>query len=280
MVNNLRLNKYKQEIVNLYNRRSESYDDSDWHKEICDRLVEYSQVECGQCVLDIGTGTGHIAIAVAQIVGDRGRVVGIDIAPRMLEQARRKIATLTDFNLEFRLLDAESLDYQSNYFDRILCANTFPWIENKQATLNLWYSVLKSGGRIAVHTPANTAYIGAVLLNKVLAKHGIFLEASNRIGSVEQCINLFKNAGFEGVEIKTERYGSYTTLKTALATWSATIVNSSSLSLRTDNHKLSKLSSEELALIEAEFNAELKALETEAGIWDELTTWYVLGCKP
>ena len=280
MINNLGSNKYKQEIANLYNRRSKNYDDSHWHREICDRLVEYSRVEYGQYILDIGTGTGHIAIAASQIVGVDGMVVGIDISAGMLEQARRKLDTLKDNNLEFRLLDAESLDYRSDYFDRILCANTFPWIENKPASLSLWYSLLRSGGIIAVHTPADTAYIGAVLLKKVLAKHEIFLEASNRIGSLEQCINLFKSAGFEGVEVQTERHGSYTTLEKARATWSATMTNSSSLSWKIDRHKLSKLPSAHLAAIEAEFNAELKALETEAGIWDDISTWYVLGHKP
>ncbi len=44
MVNQLDLNDYKQGIVDLYNRRSQTYDDSEWHVQICYRLLEYSQV--------------------------------------------------------------------------------------------------------------------------------------------------------------------------------------------------------------------------------------------
>lgn len=279
MTNKLELNEYKQGVATLYNQRSESYDNSDWHVQICHRLLEYSQVSDGQTVLDIGTGTGHLAFAAAQVVGERGKVVGIDISARMLEKARNKAEALKVNNIDFQLLDAESLDYPVNHFDRILCANTFPWMENKKETLSLWHSFLKSGGRIGIHTPADTAYIGAVLLRKVLARHGVTLEPSNRIGSIDRCVDLFTSAGFEGIEIETENHGSYTSLERARATWSGTIVNPSSISLKIYNNQLTKLSSVKLAQVKAEFNAELEALETEKGIWDEVITWYVLGHK-
>lgn len=59
----LYLNHYKQEIANLYTQRSENYDNSNWHQKIAHRLVEYGQVNSGQQVLDLATGTGHSAIA-------------------------------------------------------------------------------------------------------------------------------------------------------------------------------------------------------------------------
>ncbi len=212
-------------------------------------------------------------------MGNKGKVIGIDISNAMLEQARSKASKLKINNIEFQLLDAEYLDYPINQFDHILCANTFPWMEYKKDTLRLWYSFLKSGGRIGVHTPGDTAYIGQVLLRKVFANHGILLEASNRIGSIEQCVNLFTSAGFKGIEIKREKHGNYTTLEREKAAWSGTIVNSSSIYLKIHQNELLKLSSSELAQVKAEFYEELEALETESGIWNEVNTWYVLGRK-
>ena len=76
MIAPLNLNDYKQRIADLYDHRSQTYDDSAWwHVQICHRLLEYSQVNFGQRVLDIATGTGHIAIAAAQIVGVKGQVI-------------------------------------------------------------------------------------------------------------------------------------------------------------------------------------------------------------
>jgi ubiquinone/menaquinone biosynthesis C-methylase UbiE len=279
MVNQLELNEYKQGVADSYDRRSQTYDNSDWHVQICHRLLEYSQVRTGQTVLDIGTGTGHLVIAAAQIVGDRGQVIGIDISARMLEQAQSKVDALGLKNVEFQLADAEVLDYPLNHFDQILCANTFPWMERKEATLKLWHQFLKPGGRIGVHTPADTAYIGAVVLQKVLAKYDISLEASNRIGSIEQCQNLFSNAGFEAVEVKTEQHGSYTSLDKAKATWEGVVVHPSSTSLKVFSSGLSQLTSAQLAQAKAEFDAELESRQTNQGIWDDLTTLYILGRK-
>jgi SAM-dependent methyltransferase len=218
-------------------------------------------------------------IAAAQIVGDRGQVIGIDISARMLEQAQSKVDALELKNVEFQLADAEVLNYPLNYFDQILCANTFPWMERKEATLKLWHQFLKPGGRIGVHTPADTAYIGAVVLQKVLAKYDISLEASNRIGSIEQCQNLFSNAGFEAVEVKTEQHGSYTSLDKAKATWEGVVVHPSSTSLKVFSSGLSQLTSAQLAQAKAEFDAELESRQTNQGIWDDLTTLYILGRK-
>ncbi|MEB3291662.1 MAG: hypothetical protein VKJ24_00740 [Synechococcales bacterium] len=70
MVKQLELSEYKQGVADSYDRRSRTYDNSNWHVQIGHRLLEYAQVRSGQTVLDIGTGTGHLAIAAAQIVGD------------------------------------------------------------------------------------------------------------------------------------------------------------------------------------------------------------------
>ncbi len=94
MSQKLELNDYKQQIAELYSRRSDTYDQGDWHPRIAHRLVELAKISRGQHVLDIATGTGMVAIEAAQLVGSEGRVVGIDISDGMLSVARRKIETL------------------------------------------------------------------------------------------------------------------------------------------------------------------------------------------
>jgi SAM-dependent methyltransferase len=275
----MQLNEYKQAIAESYNDRSQTYDDSNWHAQICHQLLNYARVKPGQHILDIGTGTGHLAIAVAKLVGESGRVIGIDISPEMLGRAQQKAEALELTNIEFQLADAEQIGYPENSFDLILCANTFPWLEHKAATLAFWYRLLKPDGIIGIHTPADTAYIGAVILKKVLAKYGIILEPSNRIGSISECEQLFKNAGLEQIEIYTEQHGSYTTLDRLQATWESIILNPSILSLQDTAHRLSQLTLAQLTSAQAEFTAELETLQIDRGIWDDLTTLYLLGRK-
>lgn len=277
MANQLDLSDYKQEIADLYNRRSQTYDDSKWHLQICLSLLEYSPVSSRQHILDIGTGTGHLAIAAAQLVGTEGRVIGVDIAAGMLEQAQRKVEALGLGNVEFQLADAEVFNYPANQFDQILCANTFPWIAEKLATLQRWYQFLRPGGRIGIHTPAETAYVGYIVVSRVFERYGVTLEPSNRIGTIETCQRLFVNAGFEAIDIKTEQHGSYISLAQAKARWEGIVAY---LSPKQSENLLSQLSSAQLTQAKAEFEAELEALQTEQGIWDDITTWYVLGRKP
>ena len=279
MEQQLRLSDFKQGIADFYDSRSQSYDNNTFQILVCRHLLAYSPVSTGQNVLDIGTGTGHLAIASAKIVQKQGRVIGVDISPKMLKQARNKISRLGLHNIEFQLSDAEILDYPKHYFDHILCANTFPWMKDKKATLQMWLQFLKPGERIAVNTPADTAYTGTVILRKVFAKHGFDLEASNRIGSIKQCQDLFGNAGFEDIEIKTEQHGKYTTLDQVKAAWESSIVNPSITSPQFSGDGLAQLSSSQLAQIKAEFDEELESLQTQQGIWDDLNTWYILGRK-
>lgn len=81
--------QYKQQVTDFFNKRN-SYDD-DFRFRLALALVDLVQLEKKQKILDVATGTGIVAIAVAEIVGNRGKVVGVDISSTMLNQAREKI---------------------------------------------------------------------------------------------------------------------------------------------------------------------------------------------
>lgn len=92
-------------------------------------------------------------------------------------------------------------------------------------------------------------------MNIVFAKYGIYLESSNRIGSILVCKHLLQEAGFESIEIKTEQHGSYTSLDPLKANWEGIVTNPSALSLKDTANRLSQLSSAPLTAAKAEFEA-------------------------
>lgn len=79
-------------IAESFDARAAAYAFSGWHRRAAERLVALCALRPGDRVLDAATGTGFAALAAARVVGPEGRVVGVDISPGMLRQARAAVA--------------------------------------------------------------------------------------------------------------------------------------------------------------------------------------------
>lgn len=78
---------YKAGVKALFDARSTTYGaDREFHAPLVRRIVDLAPLRPGQAVLDIGTGTGEAALAVAAIVGSSGSVVGLDISSGMVDE--------------------------------------------------------------------------------------------------------------------------------------------------------------------------------------------------
>src|SRR5262245_39397495 len=85
-----------------------------------ERIAERARIAAGQRVLDVGTGTGILALHVARRVGDSGKVTGIDLSEGMLALARAKAARAGLANVEFLSRDAERLEVGAGAFDAVV----------------------------------------------------------------------------------------------------------------------------------------------------------------
>jgi ubiquinone/menaquinone biosynthesis C-methylase UbiE len=115
-------------------------------------LISNLNVSAGECVLDIGAGTGRLAAYVAGIVGPRGRTVAIDPLPLRIEIAKAKARG----NLETRVGRAEDLcEFSSETFDVVYLNSVFHWVEDKSRALAEIFRVLRPGGRLGMscHDP-------------------------------------------------------------------------------------------------------------------------------
>jgi ubiquinone/menaquinone biosynthesis C-methylase UbiE len=276
MTDRLKLDEYKQQIADLYSSRSAGYDNGAWHPRIAHRLVEYADIQQGQKVLDLATGTGMVAIEAAQIVGDEGHIIGIDIATGMVERARQKVAALGLSNIKFQVADAEALDFPENSFDRIFCSSAFIWMSDLLSALKLWHRLLKPGGIMGFHAFSDTAFVAGVLSQQALEKQGVSLLLSKPTGTVEKCHDLLQQAGFELIDIKTEPDGNYISLEKAKTMWAD---NPSFPTPGQYPNSLLKLTSEQLAQAKVDFDTELEKIQTPQGIWDDGTIFYVFGQK-
>ena len=271
MSNSFELDEFKQQVAELYNQRSDSYDKGDFHPLLANRLIEYSGIHSGQKILDIATGTGLVAIEAAKIVGSSGQVVGVDISTGLLKVAQQKISAAGISNIELVVADAENLDFPDNSFDRVLCCSALPWMRNLPTDLRLWHRFLVPDGLIGLCAHSETAFIAGVVLKRVAQRYGVELIFSDLTGTEDKSYTLLQEAGFEDVEVKTEQFGNYISLNQAKGTLEGSF-----------KHPLCRpllQLPEQLEQVYAECLAELEALVTDKGIWNDITTFFLLGRK-
>jgi ubiquinone/menaquinone biosynthesis C-methylase UbiE len=106
----------------------------------------------GQRLLDVGCGPGTITHEFASIVGATGRVIGIDSAPEVVEDARHAITehVAASAPTEFRVGDAEALDFPDNDFDVVHAHQVLQHLGDPVAALREMARVVRPGGIIAV----------------------------------------------------------------------------------------------------------------------------------
>jgi SAM-dependent methyltransferase len=109
------------------------------------RLAELLRPEMR--VLDVGCGTGAITCGIAEMVGEQGRVVGVDINSALIEQARQAQNHLPQ--LFYEIYDLYQLPYRDN-FDIVTAARVLQWLSRPGDALQAMVRAAKPGGTVLV----------------------------------------------------------------------------------------------------------------------------------
>ncbi len=104
----------------------------------------------GERVLDLGSGAGTDSLIAAQMVGEQGRVTGIDMTPAMLSKARAAASNMGAANVEFLECEAEQLPFPDESFDVVISNGVIDLIPDKDAVFAELLRVLVPGGRIQI----------------------------------------------------------------------------------------------------------------------------------
>ena len=108
------------------------------------------RVEPGEAVLDLGCGAGTDTLIAAQMVGSKGRVVGLDMTREMLDKARRAADELGVANVELVEGEVERLPFPDESFDAVISNGVIDLVPDKDAVFSELYRVLKPGGRVQI----------------------------------------------------------------------------------------------------------------------------------
>jgi SAM-dependent methyltransferase len=113
-------------------------------------LWQLGRLALGERVLDLGSGAGTDSLIAAQMVGERGRVAGIDMTAEMLAKARAAAAEAGAANVEFVEAEAEQLPFPDASFDVVISNGVIDLIPDKDAVYAELHRVLVSGGRLQI----------------------------------------------------------------------------------------------------------------------------------
>jgi ubiquinone/menaquinone biosynthesis C-methylase UbiE len=114
-----------------------------------EKVVQLAGLGSGESVLDVGCGTGTLAIASKKRVGPTGKVIGIDASPEMIVRARAKAAKAA-IDIDFRTAAAEALPFSDATFDALLSTTVLHClpVDARRLCIREMSRVLKSGGRL------------------------------------------------------------------------------------------------------------------------------------
>lgn len=126
---------------------------------LADTVCEAVDLRPGSSVLDVATGTGHVALAAARRFC---RVTGIDYVPALLEQARGRAAS-EHLDVAFQEADAENLPFDDGSFDYVLSVVGVMFTADHQQAANELLRVCRPGGRIGLVSWTPTGFIGDLL---------------------------------------------------------------------------------------------------------------------
>lgn len=113
-------------------------------------IVERAQPGSGQTILDLASGPGELGFLAAERVGAEGRVICADIAPEMLDAARRLGESRGVSNVEYRLMDAEDMTLEGDSVDVVLCRWAYMLMTDPSRAMAETRRVLRDGGALCL----------------------------------------------------------------------------------------------------------------------------------
>jgi len=114
---------------------------------VIEHLLSRANLRSGETILDLGTGTGSVAIEAVTKLGPDGRIIAVDISPEMLDKARARIRARSIPNVEFSVGRAEAIPAEDDSLDAVLASLSLMYVIDRARAAREIFRVLRPGGR-------------------------------------------------------------------------------------------------------------------------------------
>lgn len=166
----------------------------------CGNPVALASLKEGETVLDLGSGAGFDCFLAANRVGKKGKIIGVDMTPEMIEKARENARRGNYTNVEFRLGEIENLPAADNSIDVVISNCVINLSPDKRRVFREAFRALKPGGRLMISDTVLLKELPDFIKNSIEAYIGCLSGAITK----DEYVEAIKEAGFRDIRIINE----------------------------------------------------------------------------
>lgn len=159
--------------------------------------LKYVDLNSGDYLIDIGSGPGKNCLKAAKIIGEKGKVIGLDLTEEMVNSAKKE-AMKEDLKwIDFIQGDAEDIPFADNYFDVAISDCVINLVPDKKKVFSEIFRVLKKGGQIMISDVVSDKKFPS----KLKEDNELWCGCVSGAIPEKEFLNIIKETGFEDLQI-------------------------------------------------------------------------------
>jgi SAM-dependent methyltransferase len=166
----------------------------------CGLPTEHAGIKPGDSVLDLGSGAGNDCFVARALVGETGKVTGLDFTDEMIQKAKTNNRKLGYANVEFIKGDIEDMPIPENSYDVVISNCVLNLVPDKQKAFSEIFRVLKPGGHFCV----SDIVLEGILPSKLQEDAELYAGCVSGAMQKSEYLNIIRSSGFKNIQIKTE----------------------------------------------------------------------------
>jgi len=164
----------------------------------CGLPTEFAKMKPGDTVVDLGSGAGNDAFVARQVVGESGKVIGLDMTEAMIQKSTLNAIKLGFDNVDFVLGDIEEMPLDGSIADVVVSNCVLNLVPDKEKAFAETYRILKNGGHFSI----SDVVIAGDLPDAI--KEDAEMYAGCVAGAIDkdEYLDIVKNTGFENITVQ------------------------------------------------------------------------------
>ncbi len=167
----------------------------------CGIPTEFARIKSGDTVIDLGSGAGNDCFVARVLVGENGKVIGIDMTETMIEKARQNNQRLGFNNVEFRSGEIEDLPLADNTADVVISNCVLNLVPDKEKAFSEIYRVLKPGAHLSI----SDVVLKGGLPEKIKQASEMYVGCVAGAMQINDYLQVIGNSGLVNVKIQKEK---------------------------------------------------------------------------